>query len=194
MDSNPERDLTRSAPAADVHTAPASLHDEGGAAGGRADTLFPWIVGGCILLADQITKQFVLARLVTGDIVPVVGDYLSFTYVRNPGIPFGLHLGAWSRPFFVVMATIVMGGLIAFYRTVPRAGRLRRLAIAVLCAGALGNLIDRIRWSEGVVDFIRLSVAGYEWPIFNVADMAVTTGAILLGISLLAEGRKRRAF
>ena len=76
----------------------------------------------------------------------------------------------------------------------PRSDRLRRLSVAVLCAGAIGNLIDRIRWTEGVVDFIRLAILGYEWPIFNVADMAVTSGAILLGISLLAEGRKRRAF
>ena len=177
-----------------VHHAPATLHDEGAAVGGRVDTAFPWFIGFGILLADQITKQFVLSRLTTGDLVPVVGEYLSFTYVRNPGIAFGLHMGAWSRPFFVLMATIVLGALIAFYRTVPREDRLRRLAIAILCAGALGNLIDRIRWDEGVVDFIRLAILGYEWPIFNIADMAVTTGAILLGISLLAEGRKRRAF
>ena len=177
-----------------VHHAPATLHDEGAEVGGRLDTMFPWLIGLGILAVDQITKQFVLSRLTTGDLVPVVGEYLTFTYVRNPGIAFGLHMGAWSRPFFVLMATIVLGALIGFYRTVPRQDRLRRLSVAVLCAGAVGNLIDRIRWNEGVVDFIRLAVAGYEWPIFNIADMAVTTGAILLGISLLAEGRKRRAF
>ena len=177
-----------------VHSAPATLHDEGASAGGRVDTLFPWFIGLGILIADQITKQWVLGRIASGDIVPVVGEYLSFTYVRNPGIAFGLHLGAWSRPFFVLTALIVLGALISFYRSVPRSDRLRRLAIAILSAGAIGNLIDRIRWTEGVVDFIRLSVYGYEWPIFNIADMAVTTGAILLGISLLAEGRKRRAF
>ena len=186
--------MTSHEPSAPVHTAPTTLHDEGAAVGGRLDNVFPWVIGGTILAADQITKQFVLSRLVGGDIVPVVGEYLSFTYVRNPGIAFGLHMGAWSRPFFVLTATVVLGGLIAFYRTVPRSDRLRRLAIAILCAGAIGNLIDRIRWSEGVVDFIRLAVAGYEWPIFNIADMAVTTGAVLLGISLLAEGRKKRAF
>lgn len=177
-----------------VHTAPATLHDEGAAAGGRLDTLFPWFFALGILVADQITKQVALARLEAGIIVPVVGEYLSFTYVRNPGIAFGLHLGAWSRPFFVLTALIVLFGLIAFYRSIPRQDRLRRLAVAILCAGAIGNLIDRIRWSEGVVDFIRLAVGDYEWPIFNVADMAVTSGAILLAISLLTEGRPRRAF
>lgn len=177
-----------------VHTAPATLHDEGAAAGGRLDSLFPWFFALGILAADQITKQVALARLESGIIVPVVGEYLSFTYVRNPGIAFGLHLGAWSRPFFVLTALLVLGGLISFYRSIPREDRLRRLALAVLCAGAIGNLIDRIRWSEGVVDFIRLAAYGYEWPIFNIADMAVTSGAILLAISLLTEGRKRRAF
>ena len=179
---------------AHVHTAPATLHDEGADVGGRVDTLFPWFVAAGILIADQVTKQFVLARLEAGDLVKVVGEYVTFTYVRNPGIAFGLHLGAWSRPFFVVTALLVLGALVSFYRSVPRADRLRRLSIAILCAGAIGNLIDRIRWTEGVVDFIRLAVYGYEWPIFNIADMAVTTGAILLGISLLAEGRKQRAF
>ena len=177
-----------------MHRAPQTLHDEGAAAGGRMDTLFPWFVALGILAADQITKQFALSRLESGIIVPVVGEYLSFTYVRNPGIAFGLHLGAWSRPFFVATAMLVLFGLIAFYRSIPREDRLRRLAVAVLCAGAIGNLIDRVRWSEGVVDFIRLAAGGYEWPIFNVADMAVTTGAILLAISLLTEGRPRRAF
>ena len=181
-------------PQAQVHTAPATLHGEGAAAGGKLDTLFPWIIALGILIGDQVTKQWVLGRLVAGDIVDVIAPYLTFTHVRNPGIAFGLHLGAFSRPFFVLTALVVLGALISFYRTVPRSDRLRRLSIAVLCAGAIGNLIDRVRWTEGVVDFIRLAVLGYEWPIFNVADMAVTTGAILLGISLLAEGRKRRAF
>ncbi|HUF12789.1 MAG TPA: signal peptidase II [Longimicrobiales bacterium] len=160
----------------------------------RIDALFPWVIAIGILVADQITKQVALASLEAGRLVPVVGSYLSFTYVRNPGIAFGLHLGAFSRPFFVLTALGVLAALIAFYRSTPREDRLRRLAIAVLCAGAIGNLIDRIRWSEGVVDFIRLAVGGYEWPIFNIADMAVTTGAILLGISLLTEGRKPRPF
>lgn len=160
----------------------------------RIDALFPWVIAIGILTADQITKQMALASLEAGRLVPVVGSYLSLTYVRNPGIAFGLHLGAFSRPFFVLTALAVLAALIAFYRSTPREDRLRRLAIAVLCAGAIGNLIDRIRWSEGVVDFIRLAVGGYEWPIFNIADMAVTTGAILLGISLLTEGRKPRPF
>ena len=160
----------------------------------RVDALFPWAIALVILAVDQITKHMALGSLEAGRLVPVVGSYLSFTYVRNPGIAFGLHLGAFSRPFFVLTAIAVLVALIGFYRTTPREDRLRRLAIAVLCAGAIGNLIDRIRWSEGVVDFIRLAVAGYEWPIFNVADMGVTTGAILLGISLLTEGRKPRPF
>lgn len=162
--------------------------------GGRIDLLFPWLIALFVLALDQITKQAALATLEAGRLVPVVGSYLSFTYVRNPGIAFGLHLGAFSRPFFVLTALVVLGALIAFYRATPRADRLRRLSIALLCAGAIGNLIDRVLWSEGVIDFIRLAVGGYEWPIFNVADMAVTGGAILLGVSLLTEGREPRPF
>ena len=171
-----------------------AINAESASFGGRIDAIFPWILAGAVLVLDQVTKQVAVAALEAGRLVPIVGDYVSFTYVRNPGIAFGLHLGAFSRPFFVLTALAVLAVLVSFYRATPRADRLRRLAIAVLCAGAIGNLIDRVLWSEGVIDFIRLAVAGYEWPIFNVADMAVTLGAILLGVSLLTEGREPRPF
>ena len=154
----------------------------------------PWLIGAGVLLTDQLTKQLVLERLPTGRILTVIHPYLQFVHVRNPGIAFGLHLGDFSRPFFILASLAVLGVLVSLYRATPRSERLRRLAIVILCAGALGNLIDRVRWSEGVVDFIRVVIWGREWPIFNVADMAVTLGAVLLGLSLLAEARPRRGY
>lgn len=154
----------------------------------------PWVLALAIVLADQITKHIVLATVETGSMVTVIEPYVQFVRVRNPGIAFGLNLGSLSRPFFIVASLAVLGVLVSLYRSTPPEERLRRIAIVVLCAGAIGNLIDRVRWSEGVVDFIRVVIWGREWPIFNVADMAVTVGAVLLGLSLLAETRPRRTF
>lgn len=156
--------------------------------------LLPWVLATLLLVTDQVTKQFVLAGIAPHELVPVAHPYLYFTHTRNPGIAFGLHLGGWSRPIFVAAALAVLLLLISIYRSTRPTERARRYAIAMLCAGAVGNLIDRIRWEEGVVDFVRLTVAGYDWPIFNVADISVTLGAVLLGLSLLADARPRRAF
>jgi hypothetical protein len=76
----------------------------------------------------------------------------------------------------------------------PVADRLRLTAIALICGGAIGNLIDRVRSESGVVDFIDVGVGNIRWPVFNVADIAVTTGAIILALSLWKEeqGVERR--
>lgn len=156
--------------------------------------LLPWLLGGGIVLLDQITKAVVLNRLEPGRMVTVVYPYVQFVHVRNPGVAFGLDLGALSRPFFIFSSLMVLGVLVLLYRSTRPDERLKRVALVVLCAGAVGNLIDRIRWAEGVVDFIRVSIWNREWPIFNLADVAVTAGAVMLGIALLAATRRTRHF
>lgn len=154
----------------------------------------PWLAAVAIVVADQTSKLLVLSRIEPGTGVWVIRPYVELIHVRNPGIAFGLEMGGMSRPFFIVASLLVLGILISLYRSTPGSQHVRRLAIVVLCAGAVGNLIDRVRWSAGVVDFVRVTIGGYEWPIFNIADMAVTAGAVLLGLSLLAEARPKRAF
>ena len=106
---------------------------------------------------------------------------------------FGLYLGEYSRYIFMILT---VGALIILWRLYQstREGDLpRTLAIALVCAGALGNLIDRIRWHEGVVDFIDVGFRDMRWPTFNVADMAVSTGAFLLAWVLWGDDRAERA-
>jgi signal peptidase II len=82
--------------------------------------------------------------------------------------------------------------LFFMYRATPVSDRLRRVSIALVTGGALGNVVDRIRSPRGVVDFFDFGIGTLRWPVFNVADIAVTTGAILLAISLWREDADQR--
>lgn len=154
--------------------------------------LYVSLVGG-IVLVDAATKYVVQQTLVLYHPVPVVGDVFRLTYIYNPGAAFGLHLGSYSRYIFLVLTVIAVGILFVWYRSTPSDDRMRLLAIGVVTGGALGNFIDRVRSHRGVVDFLDVGVGALRWPVFNVADIAVTTGAILLAISLWREEQRLQA-
>jgi signal peptidase II len=152
-----------------------------------------WPVVVVIVVADIVTKMIALNTLVPFAPQEVAGDALRLTLVRNQGAAFGLYLGQYSRYIFMVLT---VGALIILWRLYQstRDGDLpRTLAIALVCAGAVGNLIDRVRWQEGVVDFIDVGFRDMRWPTFNVADMAVSTGAFLLAWVLWGDDRAERA-
>ena len=123
----------------------------------------------------------------------LLGDALRLTLVRNQGAAFGLYLGDYSRYIFMVLTVGALIILWRLYQSTRDGDMPRTLAIALVCAGALGNLIDRIRWREGVVDFIDVGFRDMRWPTFNVADMAVSTGAFLLAWVLWGDDRAERA-
>jgi signal peptidase II len=115
------------------------------------------------------------------------------TYIYNPGAAFGLHLGPASRYIFLALTVVCVAVLIGWFRGTPSTDRLRLLAIALVTAGALGNFIDRLRSSRGVIDFFDFGIGAARWPVFNIADIGVTVGAILLAISLWREDRDSAA-
>jgi signal peptidase II len=86
-----------------------------------------------------------------------------------------------------LVALVALGGM---YWYTPADDRVRLAAIALICAGAVGNLLDRIKSASGVVDFLDVGVGHVRWPVFNVADIAVTTGAIVLALSLWKEEKR----
>jgi signal peptidase II len=155
---------------------------------GRANTPLFWSVLVVIVIADVITKAVAVYSLVPQRIPhELFGDTVRFTLVYNPGAAFGLHLGDYSRWIFMVLtigALFILGRL---YRSTRDGDLLRTLAISLVCAGAVGNLIDRIRSAQGVVDFIDVGIGDARWPTFNVADMAVSIGAFLLAWVLWGE-------
>jgi signal peptidase II len=155
----------------------------------RKLVLYGTVVGGVIAL-DQVTKFVVERSLRLYDPVPVWGEFFRLTYIFNRGAAFGLHLGDASRWIFTGLAAVAVVVLWFMYRGTPWTDRLRLFAIASVTGGAIGNLIDRVRSSRGVVDFLDFGVGDVRWPVFNVADIAVTCGALMLAFSLWREEQK----
>jgi signal peptidase II len=155
----------------------------------RKAALFLAIVAGVVLL-DFTTKMLVQHAFHVYQQVDIVGDYVRLTYIYNPGAAFGIHLGPYSRPIFLSLSVVALVALSGMYWATPTADRVRLVAIALICGGALGNFADRLRSVHGVVDFLDLGVGGVRWPVFNVADIAVTLGAVFLALSLWREDRR----
>ena len=145
-----------------------------------------------VVIADQITKAIVLARFVLGERVEVTG-FFNMVLVYNKGAAFSFlsDAGGWQTPALVVFALVAIGIVGAFIVRSP--GRTMLLTgLALILGGAIGNLIDRLRFGQ-VVDFLDFHAAGWHWPAFNVADSAITVGAVLLILEgfVHREGRAR---
>jgi len=139
-----------------------------------------------ILLADIVTKRWALEALSHGYTIDSFGVPLTLAF--NRGIAFGIGIPDMGRWIVVGASIFVMIVLAGMLRDARHNDHARIFAIGLVWSGALGNLIDRVRWDAGVIDFIGPINLGFmHWPIFNVADMAITTGAILLGLSLWRE-------
>lgn len=151
-----------------------------------------WPAALLVLAADVVTKAIAVTALAPQLIAhEVIGTVVQFTLVYNPGAAFGLHVGAYSRAVFSVLTLAALGILWRLYRATVPGDRRRTLALALVTAGAIGNLIDRLRWPRGVVDFVDVGIGAHRWPTFNIADVAVTSGALLLAIVLWREDRAR---
>lgn len=150
-------------------------------------------VVGTVLAFDLVTKAIVVRGMTLYESIPVVGDFFRLTYTHNPGAAFGIHVGEHSRLVFLGLALAALGLLLWLYRTTPRARRFRLFALALVAGGAIGNVIDRIRFERGVVDFLDVGLGSLRWPVFNVADMAVSVGAVLLLVSFYREERREGA-
>lgn len=188
--------------AAEPSAAAASRDVEDGAAertGGESEaasrrgrwllTLIPIAV---VLTLDIITKAWVMRTFDLYEQTPVLGDFFRFTYTHNRGAAFGLDIGEHSRIFFLVLSLVALGVLAAIYRATPSWDRLRIFALSLVAGGALGNIWDRIRLERGVVDFLDFGIGAHRFPVFNVADTAVTIGAALLLISFWLEGKREQ--
>jgi len=131
-----------------------------------------------VIVLDQISKVIIKSRFNLHETYEALGSILRFVYVQNPGIAFGFHFShAWLYAAFAAIASLTL--LVYLYRM--RQSRFAfRLALALILGGAVGNLIDRLAYGK-VVDFIEIGFAGWRWPyIFNIADIGVTCGMIIL--------------
>jgi signal peptidase II len=147
-----------------------------------------WPILATLVLADCSTKRLVVEQL-TADPGPhpILGEWLRVTLAYNPGAALNLSLGSASRVVFSIAALVAVTLLLLLYRQTEPGSRLRAAAIALVAGGALGNLLDRLRSPRGVVDFIDLGVGDSRFWTFNVADVGVMLGAILLAAILWQE-------
>ena len=158
---------------------------------GRARIFWPVVI--TVVLSDIITKWIAVRDLYPRGVPrEVFGDVVRLTLVYNRGAAFGLHLGQYSRWIFLGLTIAALVILAQLYRQTTSRDIARTLAIALVSGGAIGNLIDRVRGPQGVVDFIDIGIGDMRWPTFNVADMAVSTGAILLAYVLWGEDKAER--
>jgi signal peptidase II len=145
-----------------------------------------------IMATDLITKRWALEALErqSGELL---GGLVPLTLAFNKGAAFGIRLGEDSRWFFVPVTLIALVLLATLYRQATDGDHLRIVSISLIVSGAIGNLYDRVRWDRGVVDFIGpIDLGLWDFPIFNVADMAITCGAVLLAISFWFEEQEDR--
>jgi signal peptidase II len=147
-----------------------------------------WLLTG-ILIVDVLTKKWALDALSHGLTVHAF-DLVPLTLTYNRGVAFGLDVGGF-RWLIITGSMLVMCALVVLLNQARVQDQMRVASIAAVMAGALGNLIDRVRWERGVVDFIGPFPLGFaNFPIFNVADLAITVGAAALAVSLWLEERE----
>jgi signal peptidase II len=147
-----------------------------------------------VILLDVLSKQWALQALGGGESLHLFGGAVPLTLAFNTGAAFSMNVGEASRWVFLALSLAALVVLGFLYRGTRPGDRPRLLALSLVASGAIGNLVDRIRWDQGVVDFIGPINLGFMyWPIFNVADTAITTGAALLVFSLWREDRATRA-
>jgi len=141
--------------------------------------MMPWLMLSLLIVGlDQLTKLMVVNRFAYGESLEITG-FFNLVYVLNTGAAFSFlsDAGGWQRWFFVALALGITGFLVVMLRK-GHQQPLFATSASLIIGGAIGNLIDRLA-TGAVVDFIDLHVAGWHWPAFNIADSAITVGAVL---------------
>ena len=152
-----------------------------------------WTAALVVVALDLATKLIIQNTLNYLEPRQIIGNVVRFTLVYNKGAAFSMSLGSQSRWIFGAFALIALIILWRLYRQGPPRDHARALALGLAWGGAAGNLIDRIREPRGVVDFIDVGVGALRFWTFNVADSAVTIGAVLLAWVLWHEDRRAAA-
>jgi len=150
-----------------------------------------WSVLALVYIADFLTKRLAVTEL-SPAYVPhrVIGDFFRLTLAYNRDAAMGLSLGGYSRVGFAITAAAVLAVLAVVYRKTPANAKAPAIALALIAAGALGNLTDRVTSSMGVVDFIDVGIGDARFYTFNIADSAITCGAILLAVLSMKGDRE----
>src|SRR5688572_5063253 len=149
------------------------------------------LIGITVIVVDQVTKYWITQSMRLHESIPIIPNLFSLTYIRNPGAAFGLLAGssnAFRMVFFGLTSIFALGLLGTILLRMPEQDWVGRVSVAGILGGAIGNLIDRLRFGE-VIDFLDVYIENYHWPAFNVADSAITVGVIFLIVHFAFEKR-----
>jgi signal peptidase II len=144
-----------------------------------------------VLAFDQYTKYWVAIRLREGDEIDIIPGLFKLSYTENPGIAFGMLNNGDVKWLLVAISVAAVSVVVFYMMRTPSSNGLLLWSLALLAAGICGNLIDRVRMGR-VIDFILLYYKSYQWPVFNIADMAITIGAALMAIELFLAPQPER--
>ena len=150
----------------------------------NANTQLKWLwLSLCVIILDQATKQIAEAQLTAHQAVNVL-PYFDWYLTYNTGAAFSLlaDAGGWQRWFFTIIAIVVSGVIVQWIRKLPADEILTAVSLSLILGGAIGNLIDRILLGH-VVDYIQVWLGSVAFPAFNIADAAISVGAVLLILS-----------
>jgi signal peptidase II len=150
------------------------------------------IVSLITIFLDQATKFYIARTLPLHSMITVIENFFTITYLRNKGAAFGmLATSPWRLPFFIIVSLVAVVVIFVVIKKLRDDQKLAAYALSLIFAGALGNLIDRIRFGE-VIDFIFVHWYDHYWPAFNVADSAICVGVFLLALDMVREERRMK--
>ena len=147
-----------------------------------------------VILLDQASKLFIQATIPLGHSISIIPDFFAIVHVLNPGAAFGLlaaRPASFRNPFFIGISLLAVGFIIFYRHRELKGHSLASFALSLILAGAIGNLVDRLRIGM-VIDFLDVHYYQYHWPAFNVADSCITVGVSLMLLGLIL-GERRRA-
>ncbi len=147
-----------------------------------------------VIALDQASKQVILRGLQLGEGIPVIRGYFDIVFVLNPGAAFGflatLPEGI-RNPFFIAISAAAAVLILLYHTRYARQRSLASLALALILGGAVGNLLDRLRYGM-VVDFLDVHISQYHWPAFNMADSAISVGVALMLLDMLLDWHREK--
>jgi len=144
------------------------------------------------VLLDQATKVHIMQTMRLHESIPIIPNFLSLTYIRNPGAAFGLLASSgqmFRLIFFSLTSLFALGLLGTIFLRLRQDDWLGHSSIAAILGGAIGNMLDRLRFGE-VIDFLDFYIQNYHWPAFNVADSAISVGVFFLILHFVFEKRE----
>ncbi|GGH73498.1 lipoprotein signal peptidase [Compostibacillus humi] len=147
-----------------------------------------YIIATIIVLLDQWTKWLIVRRMEIGESIPVIDGFFHITSHRNQGAAWGILQG--QMLFFYIVTTVVIVAIVYYLQKYGKNDKWVGISLGIILGGAIGNFIDRL-FRQEVVDFLDFYIFNYNFPIFNVADSALTVGVILFIIATILDERKK---